>query len=136
MRMLLLRDVQEYASLKPNAYGIRELGVEMARVREDALASSTAPDLILVPGVAFDVHANRLGHGKGYYDRYLAQLHKAARARRVAAEKEPISVALSLSPQLLAEPQTVPTDENDRPLDAIVAPDRTIFAPGSRWKNA
>ena len=32
-------------------------------------------DLVLVPGVMFDYHFNRLGRGKGYYDRFLAQTH-------------------------------------------------------------
>ncbi len=42
-----------------------------------------AIDLILVPGVVFDAKGHRIGYGKGYYDRFLAQ-HREVRTVGVA----------------------------------------------------
>ncbi len=33
-------------------------------------------DVVLVPGVAFDNCGNRIGYGKGYYDKFLSMLDK------------------------------------------------------------
>lgn len=57
--------------LYPASYGIREpLTIEELRLTEAVIDDNT---LIIVPGVAFDCHSNRMGYGKGYYDRYLAK---------------------------------------------------------------
>ena len=47
-------------------------------------------DLILIPCVAFDDEGNRMGHGKGYYDRYLPRCNKHVSAVQVAFEAQRI----------------------------------------------
>ena len=43
---------------------------------EPASNNVVIPDLIFIPGIAFDIKGYRLGMGKGHYDKYLAG-HKA-----------------------------------------------------------
>ncbi len=56
------------SDLRVGHFGIREPARHCARL------PSTWLDLILVPGVAFDLHGRRLGRGKGYYDQLLKAL--------------------------------------------------------------
>ena len=37
------------------------------------------PDIIIVPLIAFDSQLNRIGYGKGYYDRKLKKIKKIKR---------------------------------------------------------
>jgi 5-formyltetrahydrofolate cyclo-ligase len=36
-----------------------------------------------VPGVGFDRGMNRIGHGKGYYDHFIAKCHEYAKEKGV-----------------------------------------------------
>lgn len=67
-------------------------------------------DLVLVPGVAFDRSGRRLGHGAGYYDRFLAQ---------TAA----FSVGICFAQNLLA---AVPAEAHDLPVQAIITEAETL----------
>lgn len=64
---LILKRYQGKSSLKKGAYNIWEpIGLPFNDLSKI--------DLVLVPGVAFDYNKNRLGRGKGYYDRLLKNL--------------------------------------------------------------
>ena len=63
------------AALRAGAWGIRE------PASPDWVDGDTVIDVVLVPGVAFDAHGGRLGHGKGFYDRMLARLGGRVRCR-------------------------------------------------------
>lgn len=41
----------------------------------EAYNDLTSIDAAVIPGVSFDSHGNRLGRGKGYYDRFLKKLN-------------------------------------------------------------
>lgn len=41
-------------------------------IMEPAGNQEGTPEVLVVPGVAFDIERHRLGFGKGYYDRYLS----------------------------------------------------------------
>jgi 5-formyltetrahydrofolate cyclo-ligase len=63
-------------------------------------------DLIIVPGIAFDAKKNRLGRGKGYYDRLLSHA-KAVKA------------GICYDFQLV---EKVPVSACDVPMDCVITP--------------
>lgn len=65
-----------------------------------------APDLTIVPGLAFDSYGGRMGYGGGYYDRFLANVNTAA-------------AALAYTCQVI---ERVPTGAHDAPVNYIITP--------------
>ena len=73
------------------------------------------PDIILVPLVAFDKNLNRIGHGKGYYDRALKQL---------SVNKKILTIGIAFSFQ---ETFIIPTNQYDYNLDCILTNRNLIY---------
>lgn len=68
-------------------------------------------DLVLVPGLAFDISCNRLGRGRGFYDRFLPLCVKA------------IKIGLAFDFQIL---EFLDVNEKDVRLDAIITETRIL----------
>lgn len=59
--------IENINDLKTGEYNI----LEPSGLSEEYLYSNCENVLMIVPGVAFDIKCNRIGFGKGYYDKYL-----------------------------------------------------------------
>ncbi|MBQ9638116.1 MAG: 5-formyltetrahydrofolate cyclo-ligase [Bacteroidales bacterium] len=68
-------------------------------------------DLIVVPGVAFDRECNRMGRGRGFYDRLLSTTERA------------IKIGVGFDFQLL---DTIPTEAHDIRMNFVVTPREII----------
>ena len=89
----------------------------------------TGLDVIVLPGVLFDREGGRLGHGKGYYDRYIRRTRQFA----VEHSRAPpvlctllLTVGVALRNQLLPAGQSVPKSELDESMHYIVSADGVI----------
>ena len=82
---------------KGPAFGILE-------PRKGVVASIDEAHMVIVPGLAFDLNGNRMGRGKGYYDKLLKG-------------KEIFRVGVCFSFQVVAQ---VPVDNFDIPMNKVI----------------
>jgi 5-formyltetrahydrofolate cyclo-ligase len=69
-------------------------------------------DIIIVPGIAFDIKGYRIGYGKGYYDRFLSKIKKG------------IKIGLTFDDLIL---NNLPKDPYDQKVDIIISEKKIIF---------
>lgn len=90
-------------------------------------------DLIIIPGIAYDLSGNRVGYGKGYYDRYLQQYSsKYTSDSFIRKPSRPILVAPAFDFQIVQKMEMQP---HDIPVDIIVTECRKIILSSSRQTN-
>jgi 5-formyltetrahydrofolate cyclo-ligase len=85
-------------------FGIREPGAKCVELPLNRL------DLVLVPGVGFDLQGRRLGRGRGFYDRLLADV-------------DGIKCGVAFEEQVVSE---IPVGPRDVRLNFILTPTRCV----------
>ncbi|XP_017795554.1 PREDICTED: 5-formyltetrahydrofolate cyclo-ligase, partial [Habropoda laboriosa] len=100
MEMVKLSSMQDYAKLPLTKWNIKQPNFD--ELRENALETGGL-DSIILPGVAFTADGKRLGHGMGYYDKFLELCLKKQ-------QKRPHLIAVAFNEQLW---ENIPTSEND-----------------------
>ncbi len=93
-----LRRYTSPRSLARGAYGIMEPTGE-------TFTDLRGIDAAVVPGMAFDTSGNRLGRGRGYYDRLLPTLTRAT------------TIGICFPFQIMPH---IPTDPHDVPVDLVI----------------
>jgi 5-formyltetrahydrofolate cyclo-ligase len=70
-------------------------------------------DVVIVPGLAFDRRGQRVGYGRGFYDRFLGRLRPDA-----------LKVGICFTAQVVDE---VPHGRGDRPVDVLVTEEGAVW---------
>jgi 5-formyltetrahydrofolate cyclo-ligase len=89
--------------LEPGKLGILEPKSYLQPISESCI------DLIIVPGLLFDIRGYRTGYGKGYYDRYLSMVEKISPHCK--------TIGLAYQSQVL---QQLPREKHDKPVMLII----------------
>ena len=101
---LVFSKFEDEKSLAKNKYDIYE----------PTKVDQITPDIIFVPMVGFDKNLNRLGYGKGYYDKIISKLRKT---------KKIFVIGLAYDNQKV---QNIPTENHDEKMDIILT-DKKIY---------
>ncbi len=111
---LLPTEIRDYDSeLREGTFGIPEPVREFIRP-----VDPEEIDFVVVPGSVFDREGNRIGYGKGFYDRFRERLRPGV-----------AYAALAFSYQVL---DVVPFEDHDKKVDFIITETETIDCAGNR----
>ena len=91
-------------SLTKNKYGIFE----------PTKINQIIPDIIFVPMLGFDKNLNRIGYGKGYYDKTISKLRNL---------KKIFVIGLAYDNQMV---RCIPTENHDEKMDIIIT-DKKVY---------
>ncbi|ULL19053.1 5-formyltetrahydrofolate cyclo-ligase [Paenibacillus sp. H1-7] len=112
-KQLKLFEIQSHDDLEKGAWNIPEPKDDIPQFHD-----MKKIDVILVPGLAFDLRLGRLGYGGGFYDRFIQQYVRAGWTK-------PYIIAGAYDMQMIKE---VPMGLFDFRLDELITESRAIRA--------
>jgi len=103
-------EISGLSDLSPGTFGIQEPRPEIRRP-----VPLKEIDLVIVPGVAFDMSGGRIGYGRGFYDRFL---------RRFLSERPDARlIGLAFEAQIV---EKVERKSSDVPVHILVTEERVV----------
>ncbi|MFC7393341.1 5-formyltetrahydrofolate cyclo-ligase [Scopulibacillus cellulosilyticus] len=106
LKQMVFRKLTSYDQLETVYYGLLEPVEERTKA-----VNKQDVDLLIVPGLVFDKHGYRIGHGGGYYDRFLENYDGK-------------TCSLALDEQIK---ENIPIERHDLPVQKIVTPTCVIL---------
>ena len=100
---LIHSELRTLGSLKRSRFNVWE-------PEDKHIVNSDNVDMIIIPGIAYDLKGNRIGSGKGYFDRFLGN-------------NDSLKIALAYEFQIIDD---IPITDNDIPVDIIITERRII----------
>ncbi|WP_018750988.1 5-formyltetrahydrofolate cyclo-ligase [Paenibacillus sanguinis] len=116
-RSLSLHELSGEADLVPGTWGIMEPAEHTAIWPE---ACYNEIDMMIIPGLAFDLNGGRIGFGAGYYDRLIDRMMSGH-----GGNTRVILAALALKDLIISE--EIPMEAHDFRLSVLFAPDGPIY---------
>lgn len=96
--------LMSFALCEAHQLQIKNVSKGISLAMPDEKRPKVIPSALFVPAMAFDYQGNRLGRGKGYYDRYLANY-------------QGLKIGICLEEQLVSQ---LPCFDHDIAMDAII----------------
>lgn len=101
----LIKNLKE--DLSKSSFGILEPNINI-----NSVFSIDKIEVVVIPGIAFDIEGNRMGFGAGFYDRFLIK------------NENMIKIAICYDFQLL---NSIPNEPHDVKMDIIITEERVLI---------
>jgi 5-formyltetrahydrofolate cyclo-ligase len=108
----IIKENKTIIPLRIKGYEDIDFSTKIPQPKNDEICNIENIDIVIVPGIVFDIYGNRIGFGAGYYDKFLKHFKK-------------LKIAIAFDFQVIDE--KIPIHQYDVPVDMIITEKRIII---------